>query len=99
MKDLQGKVCLVTGGSRGIGRAIVQAMADAGADVAFTYQNSQEQAEGLAQSLSGNCVRIKAYKANVACEDEMKNVVQQVTKDLGPIEVLVNNAGINRDKS
>ena len=99
MKDFEGKVCLVTGGSRGIGRAIVQAMATAGADVAFTYQNSKEQADALAQSLSGNCVRCRAYQANVASETEMQNVVKQVTNDLGPIAILVNNAGINRDKS
>src|SRR5205807_2090283 len=98
-KELQGKVCFVTGGSRGIGRAIVQAMADAGADVAFTYQNSTEPAEALAQSLSGNCVRCRAYQANVASLEEMQNVVQQVIKDLGPITILVNNAGISRDKS
>src|SRR6266446_971184 len=99
MKELQGKVCLVTGGSRGIGRAIVQAMAGAGADVAFTYQNSKEQAEALAQSLSGNCVRCRAYQANVASAEEMQNVVKQVLSEFGPITILVNNAGINRDKS
>src|SRR5437868_3139880 len=99
MKDLQGKVCLVTGGSRGIGRAIVQAMAGAGADVAFTYQNSKEQADALAVALSGNCVRCRAYQANVASADEMQNVVKQVISELGPITILVNNAGINRDKS
>jgi len=98
-KELQGKVCLVTGGSRGIGRAIVEAMAAAGADVAFTYQNSTEQADAVAQSLSGNCIRCRAYKANVASADEMERVIKQVTHDLGPISILVNNAGINRDKS
>ena len=54
MKELQGKVCLVTGGSRGIGRAIVQAMNQAGADVAFTYQSSKESAEKLVESLDVN---------------------------------------------
>src|SRR5437660_7099108 len=98
-KELQGKVCLVTGGSRGIGRAIVEAMAAAGADVAFTYQNSAEQAQAVAQSLSGNCVRCRAYQANVASAEEMQTLVGRVTQELGPISILVNNAGINRDKS
>jgi len=74
-------------------------MAGAGADVAFTYQNSKEQAEALAQSLSGNCVRCKAYQANVASAEEMQNVVKQVISDFGHITILVNNAespGTNR---
>jgi 3-oxoacyl-(acyl-carrier-protein) reductase len=98
-KELQGKVCLVTGGSRGIGRAIVEAMAAAGADVAFTYQNSREQANAVVEALSGNCIRCRAYQANVASEAEMRSIVNQVNRDLGPISILVNNAGINRDKS
>lgn len=98
-KELQGKVCLVTGGSRGIGQAIVTAMANAGADVAFTYQYSRERAEALAKSLSEKGVRCRAYQANVAAPDEMQNVVKQVTTELGPITILVNNAGITRDKS
>ena len=99
MKDLCGKVCLITGGSRGIGRAIVQAMADAGADVAFTYQHSSEQAEQLAKSVEQKGVRCRAYQANVASFEEMQKVVKQVTDEFGHITVLVNNAGITRDKS
>jgi 3-oxoacyl-(acyl-carrier-protein) reductase len=99
MKDLQGKVCLVTGGSRGIGRAIVHAMAGAGANVAFTYQNSKESADALAQSLNVDGVRCRAYQANVSSLEEMQAVTKQVMCDLGPITILVNNAGINRDKS
>src|SRR4029077_13150937 len=71
----------------------------AGADVAFTYQYSTEQADAVAQSLSGNCVRCRAYQANGASAEEMERVIKQVTGDLGPISILVNNAGINRDKS
>jgi 3-oxoacyl-(acyl-carrier-protein) reductase len=98
-KELAGKVCLVTGGSRGIGKAIVLAMADSGADVAFTYQHSREQAEGLAASISVNGVRCKAYQANVASAEEMQAVTRQVLEEFGHIAILVNNAGINRDKS
>src|ERR1051326_4415747 len=99
MKELEGKVCFVTGGSRGIGKAIVEAMAKAGADVAFTYQNSKEQALNLAKSVEANGVRCRAYQANVASEEQMQTVVKQVISDLGHISILVNNAGINRDKS
>src|SRR5262245_16691119 len=99
-KDLEGKTCLITGGSRGIGRAIVTAMAGAGANVAFTYQASKDQAEALAQAMSEKeGVRCKAYQANVACAEEMQRVVNQVEKDFGPITILVNNAGITRDKT
>src|SRR6516165_5117336 len=99
MKELQDKVCLVTGGSRGIGRAIVNAMADDGADVAFTYQHSQDQALALENAVRQKGVRCRSYKADVASGEEMSAVVKQVIADLGPISVLVNNAGINRDKS
>jgi len=99
-KELKGKVCLVTGGSRGIGRAIVHAMANAGADVAFTYQSSRDIAVALASSLSAERgIRCRAYQANVASAEEMQNVVKQVEAEFGPITILVNNAGITRDKS
>jgi 3-oxoacyl-(acyl-carrier-protein) reductase len=97
--ELKGKVCLVTGGSRGIGKAIVTAMAHAGADVAFTYHYTKEQAEALAQSISESGVRCRAYQADVSSPEQMAGTVRQVIKDLGPISILVNNAGINRDKS
>ena len=99
-KELKGKVCLVTGGSRGIGRAIVSAMANAGADVAFTYQSSREVAEALAKAIATEKgVRCRAFQANVASADEMQNVIKQVLAEFGPITILVNNAGITRDKS
>lgn len=99
-RELLGKVCFVTGGSRGIGRAIVTAMANAGANVAFTYQSSKETADALARSLeTEKGVRCKAYQANVASAEEMKNAVKQVLSEFGPITILVNNAGITRDRS
>lgn len=98
-QELKGKVCFVTGGSRGIGRAIVHAMVKAGADVAFTYQQSKEQAEALATSLSQDGSRCRAYQANVASFEAMQAVVKRVEEELGPISILVNNAGINRDRS
>lgn len=98
-KDLKGKVCLVTGGSRGIGKAIVSAMADCGADVAFTYQHSKDQAEALAKSMCEKGVRCKAYQADVASVEQTQALVKQVISEFGHISILVNNAGINRDRS
>src|SRR5438876_11930612 len=99
MKELKRKISMVTGGSRGIGRAIVAALADSGADVALTYQNSREQSDALAKTISEKGVRCRAFQANVASPEEMEKVVKQVTDELGPITILVNNAGINRDRS
>ena len=97
--ELHGKVCLVTGGSRGIGRAIVLAMAGAGADVAFTYQRSTEQAEELATQVRSGGVRCRACRADVSSVEDMRSVTTLVQAEFGPIAILVNNAGINRDKS
>jgi 3-oxoacyl-[acyl-carrier protein] reductase len=97
--ELHGKVCLVTGGSRGIGRAIVLAMAGAGADVAFTYQRSTEQAEELATQVRSSGVRCRACRADVSSVEDMRSVTRLVQAEFGPIAILVNNAGINRDKS
>jgi 3-oxoacyl-(acyl-carrier-protein) reductase len=99
MKNLEGKISLVTGGSRGIGRAIVTALAEAGADVAFTYQHSKEMADALVKCVCEKGVRCRAYQADVASGEEMQAAIKQASNDLGPISILVNNAGINRDKS
>ena len=98
-KELAGKVCLVTGGSRGIGRAIVTTLADEGADVAFTYQRSTEQADALVASVRQKGVRCQAYQADVASPEAMRAVAQKVIQEFGHVSILVNNAGINRDKS
>src|SRR5215813_8581189 len=88
-----GKVAIVSGGSRGIGRAIVQALAREGAKVAFTYlQNS-----GHAQELE-NGETIVGFQADVASFDRAKELVKQVKERFGRIDILVNNAGITRDK-
>src|ERR1043166_241420 len=99
MKELQGKVSLVTGGTRGIGRAITLALARAGSDVLFTYQHSKEQAEEVCNLAREQGVRSKAYQANAASSDEIQATVKAALTEFGPISILVNNAGINRDKS
>ena len=87
------KTALVTGGSRGIGRAIVQALAREGAKVAFTYVQNKSAADEIANNDS-----ILAFQADVASFDEAKNLVKQVKERFGRIDILVNNAGITRDK-
>src|SRR6185436_1155781 len=99
MKDLQGKVGLVTGGTRGIGRAIVLDLADAGADVLFTYQHSAEQADEVCRLAQAKGVRCQAFLAGVGSAEEVQRMVDEAAKTFGPISVLVNNAGITRDRS
>jgi 3-oxoacyl-(acyl-carrier-protein) reductase len=98
-KELRGKVCLVTGGSRGIGRAIALALGAMGADVALDYHHNQEAADDVCDRLAQMAVRAKAYKADVAVADQVDQMVAAAAADLGPIGVLVNCAGITRDKS
>ena len=99
MKELQGKVCLVTGATRGIGRATALALADAGADVIFDYAHSTEKAREVEGLIRDKGVRGQAYQANVASTDEVDAMIAQAVEDFGPISILVNNAGITRDRS
>jgi len=99
MKELQGKVCLVTGGSRGIGRATALAFAEAGADVIITFQRSKDRADEVAAELSARGVRTRACQANGASSDEVEAMMKQLAPEFGTIHILVNNAGITRDRS
>ena len=99
MKDLQGKVSLVTGGTRGIGRAIVLELAEAGADVVFNYQQSKKQADEVCQLVREKGVRSQAFLADVGSDEDVQRMVDEAVKVFGPISVLVNNAGITRDRS
>lgn len=99
MKELAGRLCLVTGGTRGIGRATALALADAGADVLFSYQQSGAQAAEVAQAIRAKGVRSQGYQANVASFDEVQAMAKQIREAFGPVTVLVNNAGITRDRS
>src|SRR5262245_36504789 len=88
-----GKVAIVTGGSRGIGRAIVQALAQEGANVVFTYVQNKALAEEVA-----NGETIIGSQVDVTSFDQAKDLVKQVKERFGRIDILVNNAGITRDK-
>ncbi len=94
MSELSGQVALVTGGSRGIGLAVSAELARAGCTVAVIGRN-EETAEAAAGGLEGDGHR--AYGCDVSDSENVATVVDQVTEDLGPVDVLVNNAGITRD--
>ena len=97
MKLLESKVAIVTGGSRGIGKAICQTFAENGCDVAFTYNNSKESAENLAKDLKNIGINAKAYKSDASSFDDATQLVEDVSNDFGKIDILVNNAGIKKD--
>jgi len=92
-----GRVAIVTGGTRGIGRAIVLELARRGADVAFNYAKSAEAAESLKSELEALDVRSLSVQCDVASTEAAAQMVQQVKEAFGRIDFLVNNAGITRD--
>ena len=97
MKLLEGKVALVTGAGRGIGKAIAVRFAQEGANVAFTDLAINEAVEETVKELEAMGVKAKAYASNAANFDETHEVVKQIVEDFGRIDVLVNNAGITKD--
>lgn len=95
--SLTGQVALVTGASRGIGRATAIAMARAGAAVAINYQRSREAAEALTNSLCDIGVALATVQGDVSDPEQVSAMVDQTREALGDITILVNNAGITRD--
>jgi 3-oxoacyl-[acyl-carrier protein] reductase len=96
--DLSGKAALVTGASRGIGRAIALELARRGASVSFSYGRSSEQAEGVRQEIEALGARAVAFQSDVANFEAARQLVADVREALGGLDILVNNAGITRDK-
>jgi 3-oxoacyl-[acyl-carrier protein] reductase len=98
MSLLTNKKALITGGSRGIGAAIVRRFAEEGAAVAFTYNSSKEKAEALAAEVSATYgVTCRAYQSDAASFSAAEALINAVIADFGQIDVLINNAGVTRD--
>ena len=94
---LSEKVALVTGGSRGIGAAIVRKLASEGANVAFTYRSSAEKAIAIQKELEGMGVKAEAIQSDAADYTQAEALVKQVVENFGKIDILINNAGITKD--
>ncbi|MDB4516556.1 3-oxoacyl-[acyl-carrier-protein] reductase [Crocinitomicaceae bacterium] len=97
MKLLDGKVVLITGASRGIGKSIAEEFVNQGATVAFTYLSSDEKAKALETELSSNGGVSKGFKSDASKFDQAQELVDKVVEEFGTIDVLINNAGITRD--
>ena len=97
MKLLEGKVAIITGGSRGIGRGIAKIFAQQGANVAFTYSSSVTEANQLEEELKTFGVKVKGYQSNAADFNQCEQLVEEVVKDFGTVDILINNAGITKD--
>lgn len=91
------KIALVTGGSRGIGAAIVEKLVKNGAKVAFTYLSSPDKANDLVAKLNANGAKVIAYQSDASDHNQSKELIEKVIKDFGRIDILVNNAGITKD--
>ncbi|MDC6467621.1 3-oxoacyl-[acyl-carrier-protein] reductase [Flavobacteriaceae bacterium] len=97
MNLLEGKTAIITGGSRGIGKAIVEIFVKQGANVAFTYSSSSDAAKAIENELSTNNVKVKSYKSDASNFEEAQLLAALVLEEFGSIDILINNAGITKD--
>ena len=97
MKLLEGKVALITGGTRGIGKAIAMKYASEGANIAFTYVSNSEVAKQVEEEITAMGVTCKGYASDASDYAATEETVKQILADFGRIDILVNNAGITKD--
>ena len=97
MKLLEGKTVLITGAARGIGKAIALRFAQEGANIAFTDLKIDKNAQATEKEIAALGVKAKGYASNAADFDDTHRVVEEIHKDCGKIDILINNAGITRD--
>ena len=98
MFNLKGKVAIVTGGSRGIGKSICLKMAECGANIIIVYASNDEIANKTAEEVSKFGNEVLAYKCDVSQDLEVKNLVDKINSKFKKVDILVNNAGIRDDK-
>jgi 3-oxoacyl-[acyl-carrier protein] reductase len=98
MDDLSGKVALVTGSSRGLGRAIAIALAEAGADLVLNFRRHAAEAQAVEAQIRQQQRRCVTIQADVSVAAESEHLVQEAEEQLGPVDILVNNAGIARQQ-
>lgn len=94
---LTGKTALVTGASRGIGRAIALELAEKGANIVVNYAGSEQKAEAVVEEIENLGVKAIKYQANVSQEEEVKSMIKETVKTFGSLDILINNAGITKD--
>jgi len=97
LEQLDGRVAVVTGGSRGIGRAIALELGRRGAAVGICYRDRRDDAAGVSAELAALGVRAAAAPCDISRPDDVTSFFDRITADLGPVDILVNNAGIARD--
>ena len=94
---LNGKTAVITGASRGIGAAIARKLAECGANIAVIYNGNEEKANAIVAEAETKGVKAMAYQCNVANFEECSAAIKKITEDFGKFEILINNAGINKD--
>ncbi len=99
MKELAGKIAVVTGGSRGIGAAIAKGLGRAGATVIINFNHSHEQAQAVVDEIRGMGSSAIAMQADISQAEVTKEFIEKILGDFGRVDILVNNAGITRDKT
>lgn len=97
MKLLEGKTALITGASKGIGRAIAEEFAEQGANVAFTYLSSVEKGQALEKELESKGIKAKGYRSDASDYAAAQDLIAGVVEDFGSLDILINNAGITKD--
>src|SRR5690606_38750892 len=97
MKLLAGKTALITGASKGIGRAIAHKFAEQGANVAFTYLSSVEKGQALEQELQAYGTKVKGFRSDASKFDEAEKLIDAIVSEFDTLDIVVNNAGITKD--